>query len=325
MTKWRCTDVRYLVTGGTGFIGSALVGRLLDDGHEVRVLDDMSRGVATRLTGLGCEIVRGDVRHPDDVAEALHGCDGVAHLAYLQGTQTFYAEPRQVLDVAVRGITNVLAACESQHVGNLLLVSSSEAYQVPTVVPTPETVPLSVPDPLNPRYSYGGGKIISELMAIAWAQTGVLDRLIIARPHNVYGPDMGCGHVIPEFAIRMNRLAIEHADGVIPFPIQGTGQETRSFCFVDDCTEQLALLLAKAGPLGIYHVGTMDERTIADVAYGVAACYGREIKVTPGTLPEGSPPRRLPDTAKVEALGYRPRVGFAEGLARTVKWYQAYG
>jgi nucleoside-diphosphate-sugar epimerase len=57
----------------------------------------------------------------------------------------------------------------------------------------------------------------------------------------------------------------------------------------------------------------------------VAACYGREIKVTPGTLPKGSPPRRLPDTAKVEALGYRPRVGFAEGLARTVKWYQAYG
>ena len=159
--------MRYLVTGGTGFIGSALVGRLLDDGHEVRVLDDMSRGVPTRLTGLGCEIVRGDVRHPHDVAEALHGCDSVAHLAYLQGTQTFYAEPRQVLDVAVRGITNVLAACESQHVGDLLLVSSSEAYQVPTVVPTPETVPLSVPDPLNPRYSYGGGKIISELMAIA--------------------------------------------------------------------------------------------------------------------------------------------------------------
>ena len=168
--------MKYLVTGGTGFIGSALVGRLLDDGHEVRVLDDMSRGVATRLTGLGCEIVHGDVRQPHDVAEALHGCDSVAHLAYLQGTQTFYAEPRQVLDVAVRGITNVLAACESQHVGDLLLVSSSEAYQVPTVVPTPETVPLSVPDPLNPRYSYGGGKIISELMAIAWAQTGTTAR-----------------------------------------------------------------------------------------------------------------------------------------------------
>ncbi len=70
----------------------------------------------------------------------------------------------------------------------------------------------------------------------------------------------------------------------------------------------------------------MDERTIAEVAYGVAACYGREIKVTPGTLPKGRRRlRRLPDTAKVEALGYRPRVGFAEGLARTVKWYQAYG
>ena len=127
--------------------------------------------------------------------------------------------------MAVRGITNVLAACESQQVRDLLLVSSSEAYQVPTVVPTPETVPLSVPDPLNPRYSYGGGKIISELMAIAWAQTGVLDRLTIARPHNVYGPDMGCGHVIPEFAIRMNRLAIEHPDGVIRSRSRGRGRK----------------------------------------------------------------------------------------------------
>ncbi len=154
-----------------------------------------------------------------------------------------------MLDVAVRGITNVLAACESQQVRDLLLgVLVGGVSKSSTVVPTPETVPLSVPDPLNPRYSYGGGKIISELMAVAWARTGVLDNLVIVRPHNIYGPDMGREHVIPEFAIRMNRLAIEHPDGVIPFPIQGTGQETRSFCFVDDCTEQLALLLERAGP-----------------------------------------------------------------------------
>ena len=130
------------------------------------------------------------------------------HLACCQGTQMFYVEPRQVLDVAVRGITNVLSACERTGVSELLLVSSSEVYQVPTMVPTNETVPLAVPDPLNPRYSYsyGGGKIISELMCVAWARTGVFDRLIIARPHNVIGPDMGREHVIPEFAIRMNRL-----------------------------------------------------------------------------------------------------------------------
>ena len=108
------------------------------------------------------------------------------------------------------------------------------------MVPTPETVPCSVPDPLNPRYSYGGGKIACEIMANAWARTGVLDRLIIARPHNIIGPDMGREHVIPEFCLRMNQLVREHPEGIIPFPIQGTGQETRSFCYVDDCVDQLA-------------------------------------------------------------------------------------
>ena len=220
-------------------------------------------------------------------------------------------------------MANVLAACEQTGCGDLLLVSSSEAYQVATEVPTPETVPLTVPDPLNARYSYGGGKIISELMAMAWQRTGVLERAVIARPHNVYGPDMGREHVIPQFCIRMQAVDRNLA-GVVPFSVQGTGNETRSFCYIDDCTDQLALLLER-GETGIYHVGTMDERTIADVAHGVADCYGSEIKIVPGTLRKGSPPRRCPDTAKIEALGYRPQVSFPEGLQRTVDWYRANG
>ena len=151
--------MRYLVTGGAGFIGSALVRRLVADGHEVRVLDDFSRGQDRRLSGVACETVRGDVRDPAAVSAAVQGCDRVAHLAYLQGTQTFYAEPRQVLDVALRGMLNVLSACERWGVGDLLLVSSSEAYQVAPWAPTAEDVPCSVPDVLNPRYSYGGGKL----------------------------------------------------------------------------------------------------------------------------------------------------------------------
>jgi nucleoside-diphosphate-sugar epimerase len=139
---------------------------------------------------------------------------------------------------------------------------------------------------------------------------------------------MGREHVLPEFCIRMNRLVREHPEGVVPFPIQGTGQETRSFCYIDDCVDQLCLLLGKApGGQHIYHVGVMDERTIADVAHEVAACYGREIKVVPGTLPKGSPPRRLPDTAKIAALGpgYLPSVTFSEAIAQTVSWYQVHG
>ena len=319
---------KILVTGGAGFIGSALARRLASDGHQVRVLDDMSRGRPERLRDVSCEVISGDIRDPDVVASAMHGCDTVAHLAYLQGTQTFYAEPRQVLDVALRGILNVLAACEATGCGDLLLVSSSEAYQVAPVVPTPEDIPLAVPDVLNPRYSYGGGKIASELAALAWQRAGVLDRAVIARPHNVYGPDMGREHVIPEFCHRMNKLDPAFVSGPVPFRIQGTGQETRSFCYIGDCTAQIALLLDRAGDgQGVYHVGTMDERTISDVAHAVAACFGREVKVVPGTLPKGSPPRRLPDTAKIRALGASafPQTSFEDGLARTVAWYRANG
>ena len=314
---------KVLCTGGTGFLGSNLVKKLASLGHEVRVLDDMSRGKAERLQGVPCEIIQGDIRDENIVRKAMHGQDSVIHMAYLQGTQTFYSEPRQVLDVAIRGMLNVLAACESEGVGELLLVSSSEAYQVASVVPTPETIPLTVPDVLNPRYSYGGGKIACEIMSLAWARTGVLDRLIIARPHNIYGPDMGREHVIPEFCIRMNKLIKEYPTGIIPFPIQGTGLETRSFCYIDSCVEQFITLLDKASSMNVYNIGTMDERTINDVAHGVAACYDREIKVIPGTLPKGSPPRRLPDTAKISSLGFLwEDEDFARGLAKTAEWYK---
>jgi nucleoside-diphosphate-sugar epimerase len=257
------------------------------------------------------------------VRKAAHGCDSIIHMAYLQGTQTFYAEPRQVLDVATRGILNVLEACEKDGIGELMLISSSEAYQVASIVPTPETIALTVPDPLNPRYSYGGGKIHSELMALAWQRTGVLDRLIIARPHNIYGPDMGREHVIPEFCIRMNKLDIEQPDGIIEFPIQGSGEETRSFCWIGDCVGQLGLLLEKA-PAGasVFNVGTMDEWSIANVAQRVAAGYGRQIKIMPGKLPQGSPPRRLPDMARMSELGWNAHTSFDLGMQAAIRWYQ---
>ena len=136
--------MRYLITGGAGFIGSALVKRLAADGHDVTVLDDMSRGRPERLSGTNCTIVRGDIRDPETVTLAMHGCERVLHCAYIQGTQTFYAEPRLILDVALRGIVNVLDACRINGCRELLLVSSSEAYETPPVFPTPETVPLVV-------------------------------------------------------------------------------------------------------------------------------------------------------------------------------------
>lgn len=320
--------MRYLITGGAGFIGSAMARKLSEKGHEVVVLDNFSRGKAERLDGLNVQLMRGDIRDHLDVGNAMINIDCVIHMAYLQGTQTFYSEPREVLEVAIKGMQNVLSGCQQWGVPEMLLVSSSEAYQVASVVPTPETIPLTVPDPLNPRYSYGGGKILCEIMASAWQRTGVLTRLIIARPHNIIGPDMGREHVVPEFCIRMNRLVREYPDAhlTIPFPIQGTGQETRSFCHVKDCVDQLELLLRKV-PDGasIYHVGVEDERTIEDVAHEVASKYLRTIKVVPGILPAGSPPRRLPDTSKIRALGYAPQIPFETAIADCVSWYRTRG
>jgi nucleoside-diphosphate-sugar epimerase len=323
--------MRYLVTGGAGFIGSNLVKALIADDHEVVVLDDESRGNPYRLSRItdhsdALEIMHGDVRSPEAVEEAMEGCDAVVHLAYMQGTQTFYSKPRDVLDVALRGILSVLAACEHTGTRDLLLVSSSEVYQDTPHVPTHEAVPLLVPDVLNSRYSYGGGKIACELAAQAWLESGALERVVIARPHNIYGPDMGREHVVPEFALRMNELIMKH-EGTIPFRIQGSGRETRAFCYIRDCVEQLQLLLDPATPGGIYHVGYMDERSVEDVAHRVAACYSREIELIPGKLPKGSPSRRCPDTSKIEALGWNPAgaASFNAGIRRTVNWYKANG
>lgn len=325
--------MKYLVTGGAGFIGSALVKRLLRAQHDVVVLDDLSRGSMSRIKDEDVHwgklhLRQGDVRDPIKVRDAAWGCDAIVHMAYLQGTQNFYSKPTQVLDVAVNGMMNVLRTCTDQGIRKLMVVSSSEAYQVASIVPTPETIPLTVPDVLNPRYSYGGGKILWEIMTSAWASEDKLDQAIIVRPHNIIGPDMGREHVIPQFCLRMNDLIRKYPAGTIPFPILGSGKETRSFCYVDDCSWQMRTILDDAPEgVSIWNVGVMDERTVEEVAHAVATCYDRNIIIQPGKLAPGSPDRRLPDTAKVEKLleDHAVRTTFGEAIASTVAWYKALG
>ena len=156
-------------------------------------------------------------------------------------------------------------------------------------MPTDEAAPLTIPDPLNPRLSYAAGKIISEMMAINHGRKH-FERVLIFRPHNVYGPDMGFDHVIPQFAVRLKRaVGGGHAAGVVTFPIQGNGGETRSFCHIDDLVRGVMVMLDKGEHLGIYHIGTTEEITIADLAQRMAAIAGCEIRLAPSAAPLGSP------------------------------------
>jgi nucleoside-diphosphate-sugar epimerase len=311
----------YLVTGTSGFIGSALVRALVKQGTRVRALDDDSRGSRGRLRDIEAEIewVPGDVRDAATVARAVSGTDGVCHLAAVNGTQNFYTQPDLVLEVAVKGIINVLEACILHGVGELFVASSSEVYQTPPEVPTDESAPLSIPDPLNPRYSYGGGKVISELLTLNYGRTK-LKRAVIFRPHNVYGKDMGWEHVIPQFALRMHELC-KGSKGRVTFPIQGNGKETRSFVHIDDFIAGLLKLIEKGEHLGIYHIGTEDEITIKELAEEVARHFDREIEIAPGRLQPGGTLRRCPNITKMRALGYTPAVSLKQGLSATVPWY----
>jgi len=312
----------YLVTGGTGFLGSALVRQLVQNGHHVRILDNNSRGSLRRLQDIAgdFELIEADIRDAEAVQRACQGMDSVCHLAYVNGTEFFYTQPELVLEIAVSGMMNVLNGCRQAGVGELVLASSSEVYQTPIQIPTDESIPLSIPDPLNPRYSYGGGKIISELLAINYGRA-YFERVLIFRPHNVYGPDMGWEHVIPQFVLRMKELS-HQSTNPIQFPIQGTGQETRSFVFIDDFIAGLMAVIEQGQHLNIYHIGTIEEVTIKQVANMIGEYFGRQVEIVPGELAKGGTLRRCPDIAKLAALGYQPQFPLHKGLPITAKWYE---
>ena len=314
---------KILVTGGTGFIGSALVKRLVGSGYKVRVLDNNIRGAESRLKEVKSEIelIEGDIRNYEEVRKACIGIETVHQLAYVNGTEHFYSIPEVILEIAVKGMMNVIDACKENNVREMFVASSSETYQDPETIPTRETERLIVPDPFNPRYSYGGGKILWELMAINFGRK-YFDKVIIYRPHNVYGPDMGWEHVLPQFAVRMDELNAKVTKGVIDFPIQGSGKETRAFVYIDDFIDGVLKLVQKGQHLNIYNIGSMEEISIQNLAYLVARAYNREIIVVPSEVTLGSTHRRCPDTSKISSLGYLPKVSLDKGVNLLVDWYK---
>jgi len=313
---------KILVTGGTGFLGAALTRRLVQSNCDVVVLDNNSRGSSSRITDIedSIDFIQGDVTSYEDVKNAMQGIDTIFHLAYINGTENFYNFPELILEVGVKGALVTLDVAMELGLKNYIVTSSSEVYQQPTHFPTNEDERIIIPDIKNPRFSYSGGKIITELLTIHYAAKSNL-RTVICRPHNFYGPDMGYGHVIPQFFNRVKELSNNFENKVIDFPIQGSGDETRAFCFVDDAVDGL-LLSAKHGVKGeIYHIGTDDEISIKELAILLAKSLGVEINIEQGDLLQGSTDRRRPDITKLSKLGYKPSVSLPEGLSETLEWY----
>ena len=315
------TSKNILVTGGSGFLGAALVNSLVNDGHNVRVFDNNSRGKKSRLDGVisDIDLVEGDIRDANAVNEATKGVDWVFHLAFVNGTRHFYERPSLVLDVGLRGALTTMDAAMAHGVEKYIVASSSEVYNEPENIPTDENERLIITDPSNPRFSYSGGKLITELLTMHYLRDG--PEKIIFRPHNVYGPDMGWEHVVPEFFKRVRRSKHTALNGVLEFPIQGTGDETRAFCFIDDAVQAIKLC-SDIGVSGeIYNVGVDNETTISSLAQTIGKICGLELDLIKNKQLDGSTTRRCPDISKIKELGYFPDTSLDDGLQRCSEFY----
>jgi nucleoside-diphosphate-sugar epimerase len=301
-----------LVTGGTGFIGSHITRFLVKSGHSVRVLDDNTRGKNSRIDDVISEIelIEGDVSNFSLTESACKNIDTVIHLAFINGTSNFYNHPDKVLDVAIKGILSIASAISKWDIKDLILASSSEVYQFPDIFPTPENIQMVVPDLVNPRYSYGLGKIIQEYYS--YHAMRELNNLTIFRPHNIYGSDMGNLHVIPQLfdkAIRAKEIGDE-------FIVEGTGSQTRSFCHIDDFIQGFALILKASKGKQVFNIGTSEEVTISDLAARIAKICDVNSNTLKSEMPAGGTSRRVPDISKLEALGYKSTVSLDDGLRK---------
>ena len=305
---------KILVTGGSGFIGSAIVKYLVQKGHKVIVFDNNSRGKIERLIKVKKKIkfIKGDIRNKKKLLSISDTVDTVIHLAYVNGTEYFYKKPFEILDIAVNGLINILEFCKKKKVKKFYLASSSEVYQNPSKIPTDEKEMLKIPNINNPRYSYGGGKIISELYGLYFAKK-YLKKFIIFRPHNVYGKDMGNEHVIPQFINRFRKLSNNKI-----FKIHGTGNEVRSFIHIDDFIFGFDKIFKKGKNQEIYNIGTNEKIKISSLAKLISKILNQKIKLKKIKILKGSPIMRCPNIKKIKKLGFKQNIRLKDGIKKII-------
>ena len=304
----------FLITGGTGFIGSNISKLLISKNYNVKIFDNNSRGSIKKIKNIKKKIkfIKGDVRNKSVLNRALKNTDAVIHLAYVNGTKHFYTKPVLVLDIAIKGIINIIDGCIKNNIKELYLASSSEVYQTPNKIPTDEAESLKIPDIFNPRYSYGGVKILTELMGIHYGKK-YFKKLIIFRPHNVYGKNMGHEHVIPQFIRRFKNLRGKN------FKIQGNGNEVRSFMYIEDFISAFNKILSRGKHLNIYNVGTSEKIKIKNLAYRLSRILKKKIKLKKTPLLKGGTKKRIPNISKIKKLGFKPKFNLERGLKKTLE------
>jgi len=311
-----------VITGGSGFIGAYLARKMNAEDWQVKVIDSMLRGSRSRLTDIEneIEVFEADIRDEPELSKIFIGAELVIHLAAINGTENFYKHPELVFDVGVVGAISVVNACRNSGVPDLIVASSAEVYQTPSIIPTPEDIPLMLPNSDNPRYSYGGSKIASELIAFNYAKDH-FRKMQVFRPHNIYGPDMGWKHVVPQFINKIQK-GVKIDNGRIKLNIQGNGEETRAFCYVDDVVDGILTMYQNGESRKVYHIGNDHEISMLELAEIIGRTMGVDLDIIPGRLAIGGTPRRCPDISRMRKIGYNPHFDIEKGIQKTVNWYE---
>jgi UDP-glucuronate decarboxylase len=305
------TARRALVTGGAGFIGAHLCGRLLAAGHEVLCVDNFyssSRSnIADLLPDPGFEFLRHDVTFPLYVE-----VDEIYNLACPASPIHYQRDPVQTTKTSVVGAINMLGLAKRTR-ARVLQASTSEIYGDPTVHPQPEDYRGNV-NPLGPRGCYDEGKRCAETLFFDYRRQHRM-AIKVARIFNTYGPRMHLndGRVVSNFILQ----ALRHE----PITVYGAGAQTRSFCYVDDLVEGLVRLMATPAEItGPINLGNAQEVTVLELAETIIRLAGSRSKVEFRPLPEDDPGRRCPDLSRARSiLDWQARVPLEDGLARTIE------
>lgn len=316
--------MRVLVTGGAGFIGSHLVDALCEQGHEVRVVDNLSTGKAVNLGHRFDEIgfVNGSILEPELVEEQVEWSQLVFHLAAAVGVRHIVDAPLESLLVNTRGTEIVLEMC-FRHWRKVVLASTSEVYGKTTKVPMQEDDGRVLGPTTVQRWSYSTAKAFDEHLAFAYAAQGL--PAVVVRYFNSYGPrldERGYGSVVANF-IRQS-LAGE------PLTVHGDGSQSRCFTYIDDTVRgTIAAGVTPEAEGLVFNLGSTHETSIAELAEKIRDALGSdsEVVLTPYENYYGpgfeDTRRRVPDITRArEILDWEPEVSFDDGLGRTIEWWQ---